>query len=125
MNQAPLSIRVTPDPLKKHKGLTLEDIDQQTRPLVALMVLHHDDAHTQPLAEYFKGRPNYYKELKGYTVTISGALKYPTPGFTCLPLAYLQCGGKTVILYPHNFIAIIENNKAPPAGDNVSVHLFK
>ena len=125
MNQAPLSIRVTPDPLKKHKGLTLEDIDQQTRPLVALMVLHHDDAHTQPLAEYFKGRPNYYRELKGCIITIAGVLKLGAALTDRLPLAYLQCGGKTVILYPHNFIAIIENNKAPPAGDNVSVHLFK
>jgi len=117
------TIEITLDPLKKHPTVGGE-IAFLMRGLPDWLGSYDAEREERPLHEYM--RDCYYcdaKPVTGGRVTLQGVYK-PLAAPDQYPLAWLRCGGKTVIVYKHQLTAIIEDNTRPPTGDNVTVYRF-
>lgn len=118
------TITLTIDPLDKHPDLEQEHLMYLLANVPNWLSTYDATKEARPLHEYMADCYGYGgSPMTGGTITIAGVYKYPDDP-ELYPLAYLRCGEHTVIAYPHEIFAIIEDNSQPPTGDNVKTYRF-
>jgi hypothetical protein len=119
----PTTISAIIDPLDKHPDLTAEYATYLLGSIPQWLAAYIDTPTPAPLAEFMLECYGYGGSPMGGTVSEAGVYSYPEDP-DLYPLVSITLDDKTVLFYLYSITTVIEDNNAPPTGDNVTTYRF-